>query len=317
MMHHTCYLSFLLAGALLVACDDKAQVTEGTPAAAAKDAQLHSSSADVREVEAQGFGKDHSAAMSDACTQAVSQVCGAAVIKAIISAKGESADLGATVYDGILLSYSVLEDVKERDGSFRIRIKAKVKPPVGDMFRGKIGMVLPALQDVRRAFNCNDLSAATSALVADTVERSLNDVILNDNRFVLLDRSSVLAESERHMAGSSATADTEKGKKGNMRAADYVIDIKLDRATENTTTRNFEVAGRTRHTMVLDVEFMVQIVDVITGGIAARERIRIQRSATAWTREECSAVIQKDLESECSSSVQSKMDSIFNRLSSK
>lgn len=308
-------VSALLASAMLVSCGEEKSTDASIAGNTEQTVELRSTSQDVKEAIATGYGNDHSAAIADACSQAVSQVCGASVAKAVISARGNSAELGATMYEGILLSYSVLEDVKNEDGTFTIKIKAQVKPPASDMFKDRIGIAVPSDTHLNIAFAKGSLSQTTAADVASSVEKSIIDLISQDSRFVVLDRESGIAESERRLASSSRTARTETSKSGSMKAADYVFDVIMEKGVESVQAQEFKVAKRTKYTFNLDVELTIRLVDVSTGGVAAMERVNIQRGGVVWRQEECAAAMKNGLKEECDKALSIKLTEMLKKLS--
>ena len=314
-MKPTSLISALLATALLVSCGEEKNADTGKAGNTEQTVELRSTSQDVKEAIATGYGNDHAAAIADACTQAVSQVCGANVLKAVISARGNSAELGATMYEGILLSYSVLEDVKNSDGTFTIKIKAQVKPPASDMFKERIGIAIPSDTHLSMAFAKGSLSQTTATDVASSVEKSIIDIISQDSRFVVLDRESGIAESERRLANSSRTARTETNKSGSMKAADYVFDVIMEKGVESIQAQEFKVAKRTKYTFNLDVELPIRLVDVATGGVAAMERVSIQRAGVVWRQEECASAMKNGLKEECDKALSAKLTEMLKKLS--
>lgn len=305
----------MLASSMLVACGKEKCDDSGTPVKSKQAVELRSTSLDVKDVIATGYGNDHSAAVADACTQAVSQVCGANVQKAIVSARGNSADIGATIYEGILLSYSILEDIKNADGTFTIKIKALVKPPASDMFKERIGIALPSDSHLNVMFAKSGLSQTTAADVARCVEKSLFDIISQDSRFVILDRESGIAVTERHLANSSLSASTEISKSGNMKVADYVFEATMERGEESVQAQEFKVAKRTKYTFNLNVELTIRLVDVATGGVAAMERINIKRAGVVWRQEECASAMKNGLKEECAKALSVKLSEMLKKLS--
>ena len=307
-------LCLSLSGMLVASCGEEKKAGSELENAE-PEVTLRSTSNDVKEVIAQGFGDDHAAAMADACTQAVSQVCGAGVVKAVLTARGKSLELGATMYEGILLSYTVLEDVKSEDGSFRIKIKAQVKPPASDMFKDRIGVAVPSVQNLSYAFSKSKLSSATASIVADAVGDTLLDVVSGDSRLVVLDRQSGIAEAERAFAAGERTARTENAKSGSMKAADFVFDIAMESGAESVSVQEFKVAKRTKYTFNLDVELTIRLVDVATGGVAAMERVSIQRAGVVWRQEECASAMKNGLKEECDKALSAKLTEMLKKLS--
>lgn len=293
----------------------KGSVTVGQKAAAAKSLSVKSTSTDTEEVVAQGYGKDHAAAMANACTQAVSQVCGAAVVKQVHSLMDVTVESGGTMYDGILLSYRVLEDVKKPDGTYAVKIKAVVKPPAADMFSNKLALVLPSSQSIAAVCFGGRLKAETAKMVAETVESVLTNTVTEDPRFVLLDRASSLAQAERRFAAGSQTSRREKQKFGNMKAADFVVEIVLKKGDELMSVREFKVAGRNKYTYSLDVELELQLVDVVTGGIVAREVVTMSKSGSAWQEARCVQTVMGEFRNACNSSFKAGLDSLFGKIS--
>lgn len=281
----------------------------------AQQIKVKSSSTDTEEVIAQGYGKDHAAAMANACTQAVSQVCGAAVVKQVHSLLDVSVESGGTMYDGILLSYRVLEDVKKPDGTYAVKIKAVVKPPAADMFSNKLALVLPSSQSIAAVCFGGRLKAETAKMVAETVESVLTNTVTEDPRFVLLDRASSLAQAERRFAAGSQTSRREKQKFGNMKAADFVVEIVLKKGDESMSVREFKVAGRNKYTYSLNVELELQLVDVVTGGIVAREVVTMNKSGSAWQEERCVQTVMGEFRNACNSSFRAGLDSLFGKIS--
>ena len=276
---------------------------------------VKSSSTDVEEVIAQGYGRDHAAAMADACTQAVSQVCGAEVVKKVHSLLDVSVESGGTMYDGILLSYRVLEDVKKSDGTYAIKIKAQVKPPAADMFSDKIAVVLPPAQKLQATCASANLKQESARNLAGILESALQNAISEDARFVLLDRSSSLAQAERKFATSSQTSRKENQKYGNMKVADFVIDITLKKGDETMSVREFKVAKRSKYTYAIDVVLELQLVDVVTGGIAARESVSVQRNGSAWQEDSCVQKVMDEFKMGCRTSIQLGLDALFAKIS--
>ena len=298
----------------------KGSVAVGQKTAAAKShsaqqIKVKSSSTDTEEVVAQGYGKDHAAAMANACTQAVSQVCGAAVVKQVHSLMDVSVESGGTMYDGILLSYRVLEDVKKSDGTYAVKIKAVVKPPAADMFAKRIALVLPPIQDLQATCASGNLKSATAGKLAETLSTVLETTITEDSRFVLLDRSSSLAQAERRFATSAQTSRRENQKFGNMKVADFVIDVAMKKGDESMTTREFKVAKRTKYNYGLDVQLELRLVDTVTGGIVAREVVPVSCSDTAWQEESCVQKVMASFEEVSRSSIQNGLDSLFSKIS--
>lgn len=293
----------------------KGSVAVGQKTAAAKSLSVKSTSTDTEEVVAQGYGKDHAAAMANACTQAVSQVCGAAVVKQVHSLLDVSVESGGTMYDGILLSYRVLEDVKKSDGTYVVKIKAVVKPPAADMFAKRISLVLPPIQDLQATCASANLKSATAGKLAETLSTVLEKTITEDSRFVLLDRSSSLAQAERRFATSAQTSRRENQKFGNMKVADFVIDVAMKKGDESMTTREFKVAKRTKYNYGLDVQLELRLVDTVTGGIVAREVVPVSCSDTAWQEESCVQKVMASFEEVSRSSIQNGLDSLFSKIS--
>ena len=293
----------------------KGSVAVGKKTAAAKSLSVKSTSTDTEEVVAQGYGKDHAAAMANACTQAVSQVCGAAVVKQVHSLLDVSVESGGTMYDGILLSYRVLEDVKKSDGTYAIKIKAQVKPPAADMFSDKIAVVLPPAQKLQATCASANLKQESARNLAGILESALQNAISEDARFVLLDRSSSLAQAERKFATSSQTSRKENQKYGNMKVADFVIDITLKKGDETMSVREFKVAKRSKYTYAIDVELELQLVDVVTGGIAARESVSVQRNGSAWQEDSCVQKVMDEFKMGCRTSIQLGLDALFAKIS--
>lgn len=283
--------------------------------AAAKSLSVKSTSTDTEEVVTQGYGKDHAAAMANACTQAVSQVCGAAVVKQVHSLLDASVESGGTMYDGILLSYRVLEDVKKADGTYAVKIKAVVKPPAGDMFSERIALVLPPIQDLQATCASGNLKASTAGKLADTLSTVLETTITEDSRFVLLDRSSSLAQAERRFATSAQTSRRENQKFGNMKVADFVIDVVMKKGDESMTTREFKVAKRTRYNYGLDVQLELRLVDTVTGGIVAREVVPVSCSDSAWQEESCVQKVMSSFNEVSRASIQSGLNALFSKIS--
>lgn len=301
-----------LAGVLLASCGEEKKAAAASGKAG--EVALRSTSNDVKEVIAIGYGDDHAAAMADACTQAVSQVCGAGVMKAVLAARGKSLELGATMYEGILLSYTVLEDIKAKDGSFQIKIKAQVKPPASDMFKDRVGVLVPSVQNLGLAFSKGDWSSGTAEIVAETVGTTVLDVVSADERLVVLDRQSGIAEAERALAASGRTARTENAKSGSMKAADFVFDISLESGKENISVQEFKVAKRNKYTFSLEVELIVRLVDVASGGVVAMERVSLKRNGFTWNQSECAGLLRSGLEEECRMSLKNKLTSLLSRI---
>lgn len=293
----------------------KGSVTVGQKAAAAKSLSVKSTSTDTEEVVAQGYGKDHAAAMANACTQAVSQVCGAAVVKQVHSLMDVTVESGGTMYDGILLSYRVLEDVKKPDGTYAVKIKAVVKPPAGDMFAERIALVLPPIQDLQATCASGNLKSTTAGKLADTLSTVLETTITEDSRFVLLDRSSSLAQAERRFATSAQTSRRENQKFGNMKVADFVIDVAMKKGDESMTTREFKVAKRTKYNYGLDVQLELRLVDTVTGGIVAREIVPVSCSDSAWQEESCVQKVMSLFKAVSRTSIQNGLEALFSKIS--
>ena len=297
----------------------KTQITKGEASASPKaetasNGSMKSSSTEVVEVEAIGCGDDHVTAMSDACTQAVSQVCGADVAKAIVTAGNKSAQVGGTVFAGVLISYSVVEDVKSEDGSYTVKIKAKVKPPVTDIFSDKIALVLPDTASIHASLSKGKLSPTTVDALASIVEDCIKSTISGDERFVILDRSSSLAHQERHFAGTSQTSRLEKGKADSMKAADFVLELKMLKGDEKMSAKEFKTAKRSKYTLAVNMELELRLVDVASGGVLSREVISVECSGTSWREEKCTESVSESVQEKCASAMQEKLDALFSKV---
>lgn len=277
-------------------------------------AGIKSSTTEVVEVEAIGYGDNHATAMSDAFAQAVSQACGADVAHAIVTAGNQSAQAGGTVFAGVLISYSVLEDTKSADGSYTIKIKAKVKPPVADIFSDRIALVVPASGAIRSSLMGGKLSPETVDALASIVEERIMSTVSDDERFVVLDRSSSIAHQERNFAGSSQSSRLENGKADSMKAADFVLEIKLVKGDEKMSVKEYKTAKRNKYTLSVNVELELRLVDVATGGVISREVLSIKSSGTSWREEKCTDDVAESVQEKCAAAMQQKLDALFSKV---
>lgn len=289
----------------------KANATATVKPAGTTGSSIKSSATEVTEVEAVGYGDDHATAMSDACTQAVSQVCGAEVAKGILTCGNKSAQLGGSLFEGVLISYTVIEDVRSEDGSYTIKIKAKVKPPVTDIFSDKLALVLPESSSIKSTFRKGKLKPETAEAVATVVESCIKNSLADDARFVILDRNSALAQQERNFAGSARTSRLEKGKAGSMKAADFVLELNLVKGDEKMSVKEFKTAKRNKYTLAVDIELEIRLVDVATGGLLSCETIAISSSATSWREEKCVRSVSEAVEEKCSAVLPEKLNELF------
>lgn len=285
----------------------KAAASAEVASASATGHSIKSSSTEVVEISAVGYGNSHVAAMTDACIQAVSQVCGDAVAQELVLTGGAS-------LEGVLLSYTVVEDIKSEDGSYTIKIQAKVKPPVGDIFSDKIALVLPESSSIRASLMTGKLSFATVDALSAVVEECIKTSVSDDARFVVLDRNSALATQERHFADSSKASRLEKGKADGMKAADFVLEVKLVRGDEKMSVKEFKTAQRSKYTLAVNIELELRLVDVVTGGVLAREVVSIKSSGTSWREEKCLDSVSENVREKCSAAMHQKLDALFSKV---
>lgn len=274
-----------------------------------KGLRIKSTSVDTEEVVAQGDGSNQAEALANACTEAVTQVCGVAVIKNVQAVRP-----GATLFSGILLSYRVLENVKNTDGTYTVKIQAVIKPPAGDMFSDRIALVLPSSQKIKSTCASGNLKTENAKLLADALESTLKECILADSRFVILDRSSSLAQKERDFASSSHTSRTEHQKSGNMKAADFVIEVVLKKGEGSLSKREYKIAKRSKYEYSIDVELELQFIDVVTGGIVAKEDVAISDKGTGWREETCVKSVLSKFTDACGPAFKEGIDSLFSQL---
>lgn len=285
-----------------------------TASAASSSITVKSTANDVVEVEAVGYGKTHADAMADACLQAVSQVCGADVAKAMISGVKKDLSLGGAAFKGVVLSYQVMDDEQLSVNNYKVEIKAKVKPPVGDIFRDKLALVLPSSAGVISELKGSSLSAQTAETLGALIENHLKTMITSDSRFVVLDRSSSLAQQERNLADSSQASRLENGKAESLKVADFVLELKLVNGSEKLSMKEFKVAKRNKYTLVLDVEMELRLVDVATGGIVSREMIAIDSSATSWDEKKCLQVASEEFAKNYFTTLPQKVNNLLKKI---
>ena len=293
---------------------DKAVASATVDTAPVSGISIKSSTTEVVEVVAVGYGDDHATAMSDACAQAVSQVCGAEVAQAILTSGNQSAQAGGTVFAGVLISYSVVEDTKTAEGSYTVKIKAKVKPPVTDIFSDKIALVVPGTAAIRSALMSGKLSSGTVDALVAIVEDSIKSSVSDDARFVVLDRSSSLAHQERHFAGSAQSSRLESGKADSMKAADFVLEVKLVKGDEKMSVKEYKTAKRNKYTLSVNVELELRLVDVATGGVISRELLSIKSSGTSWREEKCTDAVAESVQEKCAAAMQQKLEALFSKV---
>lgn len=272
---------------------------------------------EVVEVEAVGYGKTHAEAMADACLQAVSQVCGADVAKAIIAVGKKDLSFSGTAFKGVLLSYQVEEDEQLSDNTYKVEIRAKVKPPIGDMFCDKLGLALPSATTIISELKNGSLSAKTAETLGALIENHLKTMIINDSRFVILDRSSALAQQERKLADSSQASCLENGKADSMKVADFVLELKLLNGKEKMSMKEFKVAKKNKYTLIFEVELELRLVDVATGGIVSREIIPLDSSATSWREETCLQIASEEFAEKYFAILPKKINNLLKKIKAK
>lgn len=302
-------LSALLLGSLLGGCDDTAAAASAQQASAAKQA--------VETTTATGYGKTHEDAYQEAVSQAVSQVCGVDVAKAIVGVPGgknpttdRKGVVGGISFDGVVKSCRVMTEEHASDGLFRVTVEAQICPPA-DIFAKRIALTLPSAAAWQEAFSYGSLSPAVVQALGASCDALAQNAIGRDKAFVLLDRGSAADEAERSVAAQGNARREEKAKTKGVKAADFVVDVSISKAEENAYSRHFATAGRTKFVRTVDIAYTLKLIDVTTGGIVASQRGEAHGNATAWHEEECSSKACAQAESQLKASVEQALQALL------
>lgn len=306
-------LSALLFGALLGGCDGAA---DNPPAPGASP-----SAQAVETTTATGYGKTHEDAYQEAVSQAVSQVCGVDVAKSIIGVPGgknpttdRKAVVGGVSFDGVVKRCRVVSEERASDGLFRVTVEAQICPPA-DVFAQRIALTLPNAAVWYAALSCGSLSPAMVQALGNACEGMMQNVVAQDRRFVLLDRSSAADEAERGVAARGDARREERAKTKGVKAADFVVDLSVTKAEENAFSRHFATAGRTQYRHEMELAYTLKLIDVTTGGIVAAQSGTAQGSAKAWSEEECAAQARSQAESQLRASLEQSLQTLLQECS--
>lgn len=354
-MKRTIRVGAILITAILAACDDSKE--DNAPAAAPQEEPapepkkqpiLYTSSNEIVEMEADGYGIDKDAAIADACGSAVAQVCGVMVAKSVSSSSGKQGGESAT-YEGVIESYRILQ-MEEKEISlpntpekeqqtdpawkwrpkqqaypqqtqdqqvehrFHVRISAKVRPPVKDQFRGKFSIVIPGSDDLMQTLSHGTLSTRNKEILSATIHNLTQQNITEQPMLVMLNRSASLADQERQKAAGSNVRAEEQGKARGLKVADYVLDIAIEEANEQHTCRNFQLTGKQKHHMEASILYSLKWIDVTTGGVVASEQGSFSQQATAWDEASCTTQLATALQKDCEQAFSSSLEKLLTKV---
>lgn len=270
-----------LLGLLVAACDGRSDAPKpATPAA-------------VQETTARGFGKSHEDAYAEACAQAVSQVCGIRIDKALLSAGEKRGAIGAATFSGALQSAEELSTERAEDGTYTVTVRARVCPPA-DPFAGRVALVLPRAASVGAALgNLREPLARRLALAADDALKAVADA---DGNFVVLNRDAGDADAERRLARSQAARADEFGKSQGLKVADEVVELQILEATEEREVRAYEIAQTARYKGKAHIEYALRLIEPTTNAVVATERGSATAACTtARSEEKCADKLESAL----------------------
>lgn len=276
-----------VVGALLGGCDGAP--AEPSPASA----PLSPTKQAEETTTATGYGRTHEDAYQEAVAQAVSQVCGADVAKAVIGMPGgkqpttdSKGVVGGVSFEGVVRRCRVVSEERAADGLFRVTVEARICPPA-DLFANRIALSLPGAAAWQAALSVGNLSPAMAHALGGACDRRMQQVVAADKAFVLLDRSSTADEAERGIAARAEARREERAKTRGVKAADFVVDLSVSKAEARATARCFTTAERTKYTCRVEIDYTLKLIDVTTGGIVASQSGEARGSATAWQEAEC------------------------------
>lgn len=302
-------LASLLLGSLLGGCDGAAEPAPAEQASPTKQA--------METTTATGYGKTHEDAYQEAVSQAVSQVCGVNVAKAIVGVPGgknpttdNKGVVGGISFDGVVKSCRVVSEERAKDGLFTVTVEAKICPPA-DIFAKRIALTLPSAEVWRAALSSGSLSPAMVQSLSGSCDGMMQNAVGQDNAFVLLDRSSAADEIERSVAAQGNARREEKAKTKGVKAADFVVDLSVSKAEESASSRHFATAGRTKFVRTADIAYTLKLIDVTTGGIVTSQRGEAHGNATAWYEEECAAKVLSQTEAQLKAAVEQSLQTLL------
>ena len=279
------YIPMLLLGLLLVSCEGKGDTT---PAPSATKQAMETTTAT-------GYGKTHEDAYQEAVSQAVSQVCGIDVAKAIVGVPththpttDDKGVVGGVGFEGVVRSCKVISEEQADDGSFKVTVEAVICPPA-DVFSKRLALTLPGAEGVARALSGGTLSSGHAAQFAGVFDNLMQGEVEQDRSFVVLDRSSSADDAERSVAGRGDARLEERAKTKGVKAADFVFEVSVSKADEQNSQRRFEVAGRTKYECFISLAYTIKVIDVTTGGVVASVRGDASGHGTAWHENESEA----------------------------
>lgn len=302
-------LSALLLGSLLGGCDGSAEPAPAGNVSPSKQA--------VETTTATGYGKTHEDAYQEAVSQAVSQVCGVDVAKAIVGVPGgknpttdNKGVVGGISFDGVVKSCRVVSEERAKDGLFTVTVEAQICPPA-DIFANRLALTIPSAGVWGSALANGSLSPALVQSLSGACEGVMQNTVGQDRAFVLLDRSSAADESERGVAAQGNARREEKAKTKGVKAADFVVDLSVSKAEESRTSRHFATAGRTKFVSTVNIAYTLKLIDVTTGGIVTSQNGEAHGNATAWYEEECAAKVLSQTEEQLKSSVRQSLQTLL------
>lgn len=302
-------LASLLLGSLLGGCDGAAEPAPAEQVSPTKQA--------METTTATGYGKTHEDAYQEAVSQAVSQVCGVDVAKAIVGVPGgknpttdNKGVVGGISFDGVVKSCRVVSEERAKDGLFTVTVEAKICPPA-DIFAKRIALTLPSAEVWRAALSSGSLSPAMVQSLSGSCDGMMQNAVGQDRMFVLLDRSSAADEIERSVAAQGYARREEKAKTKGVKAADFVVDLSVSKAEESASSRHFATAGRTKFVRTADIAYTLKLIDVTTGGIVTSQSGEAHGNATAWYEEECAAKVLSQTEAQLKAAVEQSLQTLL------
>lgn len=171
-------------------------------------------------------------------------------------------------YSGKIKSYEVVSEEKEKNGNFKVRIKAKVD--VVEDYKSSDLVTKAKDKLVIMPFKgSNSYRCAGSSISLDKINSSITNKLTNKlsktRKFSIVDRRNLdNYAQEALLIASDLTATSDKNKIRNIAAADYMIVGTINDFTANTTTERVEVLDETVSKTKAELSVEYSIIEVAT-----------------------------------------------------
>jgi len=224
----------------------------------------------VVEVEAQGAGPTHAAAIADAISTALLQANGATLAQ--VSGTEISPQNILAISGGAIQGFEVLSETQDRNAKqWQVRLKVKVNKyeGAGSGKLPKVAVAMPIAHQNSYVIGDQVLSAQSAA---GTIQGIIGDALRKSNRFAIIQRKYDDAiNSELANISSGVSSPAGYAKLGQRLSADILIVPEINSLSYNKSTRILRFSGRGLNSFSGGVDINFNVINVATGQVILTE----------------------------------------------